>query len=256
MANAPAFQFYTRDFLDGTAHLLPEEVGIYMRLLIHQWSKGSVTTDMRRLRQITGGDDESIQTVLDEFFEDTGDGCRKNKRLEQVRLEQAEYREEMSKRGKRGAEARWGKNGEGYGTSNSTSNASANGTSYGTPSSSPSSPPKEIEFEIDRGDFANCERKYLALVQALRPSSAGDKLLLWRAAVLCVVAYSEHWLHDAINALEACKPRKKFAYLTRCFREGAKSLDRDFNEDAKRVPPLPKRVAKPATALKVVEGVA
>ena len=42
---APAFQFYAADFLVGTSDMTNEEVGIYIRLLCHQWAKGFVLKD-------------------------------------------------------------------------------------------------------------------------------------------------------------------------------------------------------------------
>lgn len=136
MNSAPAFQFYARDFADGTAHLLPEEVGVYMRLLIHQWSKGGVPTDPRRLKQITGSDEAVICAVLDEFFTICDGDQRRNKRLEAIRDEQAEYRESLSNRGRLGAEKRWGNgrsNSQANGPANGPANSQANGRGYAPP---------------------------------------------------------------------------------------------------------------------------
>ena len=97
-----------------------------------------------------------------------------------------------------------------------------------------------VEFEIDHKDVSDCERRYAAICKAMVPRNDGDRFLAWQAAVLSRVAYSEHWLFDAVSAVEKGKAKRNpWAYLTRCLREGAKKLNRDFDEDRKRCPPLP-----------------
>jgi uncharacterized protein YdaU (DUF1376 family) len=51
---SPAFQFYADDFIAGTADMSAEEVGAFIRLLCHQWSKGSIPADEERSGRIAG----------------------------------------------------------------------------------------------------------------------------------------------------------------------------------------------------------
>lgn len=50
----PAFLFYTKDFQSGTMDMSCEEVGAYIRLLMHQHQHGSVPDDLERMMRITG----------------------------------------------------------------------------------------------------------------------------------------------------------------------------------------------------------
>ena len=82
---APAFQFYADDFLAGTADMSAEEVGGYIRLLCHQWSKGGIPSDEDRSARIAGlMGSPSIRYVLAKFTLCDGD-MLKNVRLEQIR---------------------------------------------------------------------------------------------------------------------------------------------------------------------------
>lgn len=108
----PAFQFYADDFLAGTSDMSPEEVGIYIRLLCHQWAKGGVPAEESRLARMAGIDGNamllpSLRYVVGKFTAHA-DGCLRNARLERVREEQAENRAKRSAAGAKGAESRWG----------------------------------------------------------------------------------------------------------------------------------------------------
>ncbi|TXT35298.1 MAG: hypothetical protein FD138_1415 [Planctomycetota bacterium] len=102
MSKAPAFQFYAADFLVGTAAMTNEEVGIYIRLLCHQWDRGLVPKD--KAARIVGV--KKIPADVLAKFVDT-DGELRNERLEAVRKEQQNYHEKKSLSGKAGAAARW-----------------------------------------------------------------------------------------------------------------------------------------------------
>lgn len=54
MAKDPAFLFYSKDWLEGTAELLPAEKGIYIDLLCHQHQKGDLPNSTERLSRIVG----------------------------------------------------------------------------------------------------------------------------------------------------------------------------------------------------------
>jgi uncharacterized protein YdaU (DUF1376 family) len=95
----PAFQFYADDFLAGTMDLTPEEVGSYIRLLCHQWSKGHIPNDRERLARLSGG---FISVYVLEKFEECADGNLRNARMEAERLKQDEYRKRQAENGKKG----------------------------------------------------------------------------------------------------------------------------------------------------------
>jgi len=90
---APAFQLYVDDFLAGTLEMSHEEVGIYIRLLCIQWSRGYVND--RAIASLHAGD--AVHYVLKEKFVRAEDGWR-NQRLENVR-NLAEARAESGSKG-------------------------------------------------------------------------------------------------------------------------------------------------------------
>lgn len=105
---SPAFPLYADDFLAGTADMTAEEVGAYMRLLCHQWSKGSIPADEERAGRMAGLlGSPSLRYVLAKFGP-CDDGCLRNARLEQVRAEQSAFRSKQAESGRVGASKRWG----------------------------------------------------------------------------------------------------------------------------------------------------
>lgn len=54
MAKDPAFLFYSKDWLQGTSQLMPEEKGVYIDLLAHQHQDGDLPTDTKRLAKMVG----------------------------------------------------------------------------------------------------------------------------------------------------------------------------------------------------------
>lgn len=98
---------YADDFLSGTSDMTPEEVGAYIRLLCHQWSKGYLPNDPERLARMAGAMDvPSLRYVLAKFVLQA-DGTLRNERLESVRRESEEYRTRKSASGRAGAQKRW-----------------------------------------------------------------------------------------------------------------------------------------------------
>jgi len=85
MAKAPhSFDFYHSDFMAGTHHMTPAEVGGYIRMLCYQWANGHVPREYDRLQRITGiGGYEwchginrkSIEIICEKFVssDETGD---------------------------------------------------------------------------------------------------------------------------------------------------------------------------------------
>ena len=96
---SPAFQFYADDFVGGTVDLSPSDVGAYIRLLCYQWGRGAIPTDRKAINRIAGC------PVSPEVLAKFPNGV--NERLEKVRVEQAEYRQNRSESGKKGASQRW-----------------------------------------------------------------------------------------------------------------------------------------------------
>ncbi len=103
MTKAPAFQYYPGDFDSDTASWTIEEVGIYQRLLNSEWMNGALPNETQRLALIARCSHEQFlkfwDTVKRKFFEN-GDGFLYNKRLEETRKMQMEYRKLKSKAGK------------------------------------------------------------------------------------------------------------------------------------------------------------
>jgi hypothetical protein len=54
MAKDPSFLFYSKDWLQGTAGLMPDEKGVYIDLLAHQHQDGDLPNDVKRLARMTG----------------------------------------------------------------------------------------------------------------------------------------------------------------------------------------------------------
>jgi uncharacterized protein YdaU (DUF1376 family) len=105
MTKAPAFQFYVQDFLLGTADFSAEEVGGYIRLLAHQWDKGGLPNDDKRLLKMTGMKAKSLPVVKAKFTIDE-DGQLRNHRLEIERNKQVQWRMKSAEAGKKSGHVR------------------------------------------------------------------------------------------------------------------------------------------------------
>lgn len=106
---APAFQLYADDFLAGTSEMSAEEVGGYIRLLCHQWTKGGIPNDEDRAGRMAGlMGSPSLRYVLAKFTP-CEDGMLRNERLERIRAEKKQYSDNQSQSGAKGAAIRWGK---------------------------------------------------------------------------------------------------------------------------------------------------
>jgi uncharacterized protein YdaU (DUF1376 family) len=129
---APAFQFYADDFLAGTSDMSAEEVGGYIRLLCHQWTKGGIPNDPDRAgRMATLLGSPSLGYVLAKFSL-CDDGMLRNERLEQVRAEQEAYKLRQSSSGRNGAQKRWSK-----WQKDGDPNGDPNGVAIATPMATP-----------------------------------------------------------------------------------------------------------------------
>ena len=125
---APAFQFYADDFLAGTSDMSAEEVGGYIRLLCHQWTKGGIPNDPDRVARIAGlMGSPCVGYVMAKFRLSDGHTL-KNERLEKVREEQNAFKARQSAAGANGAAKRWNKCPEG---------GDPNGVAIATPMAAP-----------------------------------------------------------------------------------------------------------------------
>ncbi len=135
---SPAFQLYAADFYMDVIGWTNEEVGAYFRLLMYSWINGPLPNDTKELSSIAqcgvkkfAHNWKKLQT---KFTSAPGDKLI-NKRLEETRKEQANYRKSLSEAGKRGAKERW----KDHGDPNGHPNEVAYGQSMPLqPSSSPS----------------------------------------------------------------------------------------------------------------------
>ena len=115
---APAFQFYAADFLSDEEQELMScaQAGAYVRLLARQWIEGSVPADLPALAKLAGAKSlremEKLWPAIAPKFKPNGTAGRLvNARLEREREKQRAWREGLADNGRRGATARWGKDG-------------------------------------------------------------------------------------------------------------------------------------------------
>jgi uncharacterized protein YdaU (DUF1376 family) len=146
MAKSPAFQFYAADFLTDTAEMTDQEVGVYIRLLSHQWVNGSLHSDPNRLANGVAIGVVSVWDELKHKFPVDEDGRRRNPRLEETRQQQQAYRDKQAEAGREGAKKRWAKdskpNSDPIGDANSNPNDGIIALQLQSSSSS-STPPTE-----------------------------------------------------------------------------------------------------------------
>ena len=106
----PAFQFYPGDFLaDPKVQVMScEEIGAYLLLLLWQWAEGSVPDNLADAIPAGRASRSRVKSMLarlDPCFPVGEDGKRRNRKLERVRGERAEFSEQQSGR----AKSRWRK---------------------------------------------------------------------------------------------------------------------------------------------------
>lgn len=95
------FPLYHKDFSDSVTSWSDEEVGAYMRLLIHQWSNGCIPKEMNRLRRISDSVEKNWLLIKTKFTIETEHGFQ-NPRLEEIRLEKQRFSEKQSANGSMG----------------------------------------------------------------------------------------------------------------------------------------------------------
>lgn len=111
MNKLPAFLLYATDFIVGTADMGLAETGAYIKLLCHQWDKGSLPNNAEKLYRLVGATQTDEQEVVNNIipkFEARGKELF-NPRLETVRKAQQEFRSKRVQSAKKAAQARWSK---------------------------------------------------------------------------------------------------------------------------------------------------
>jgi uncharacterized protein YdaU (DUF1376 family) len=146
---APAFPLYADDFLAGTSDMSAEEVGGYVRLLCHQWSKGGLPNDEERLGRMAGLIGSPCLRYVIAKLTLYEDGLLRHPRLERIRAENEAWKAKQAESGAKGAKSRWG-NGKPSAAPNDDPNGKPMPTPLTTPMAneclpSPSPSPKEKE---------------------------------------------------------------------------------------------------------------
>ena len=134
MAKAPpSTDFFWNDFISGTAHMTPGEVGCYLRLLAYQWSNGAIPRCPKRLSRICICSREEFDShwpaIAEKFVtaDESGDSLV-NERMAEDRamaidkwsynkdknrkLTATEISDKRSEAGRRGAQKRWQNDGK------------------------------------------------------------------------------------------------------------------------------------------------
>jgi uncharacterized protein YdaU (DUF1376 family) len=130
MAESPAFSFYAKDFLVGTATLSLAERGAYITLLCFQWDHGGIPDDPQqraRLLNSTVKQAEALWERLRPKFQQDDDGTWRNARMESERMKQVARRDALAMSGAKGAQSRW--------------HSQANGQAMAPPMAKPLPPP-------------------------------------------------------------------------------------------------------------------
>ncbi len=111
MNKLPAFLLYATDFIVGTAEMGLAETGAYIKLLCHQWDKGTLPNDTEKLYRLVGAtqpaEKETVNNILNKF-EVRGETLV-NPKLEAVKNIQQEFRNKRVQSAKKAAQARWSK---------------------------------------------------------------------------------------------------------------------------------------------------
>ena len=106
MGKSPAFQLYASDFYTDTVSWTATQVGVYFRLLMHEWINGPLPVSMAKLSRIAGCDVRNMQKMwsaeIAKKFTTDNTGMYVNLRLESTRNDQAEYREKLANSGRLG----------------------------------------------------------------------------------------------------------------------------------------------------------
>jgi uncharacterized protein YdaU (DUF1376 family) len=111
MKNSIAFQYYPKDFLsdDKVASMNLKEIGAYWLLLSYCWMENGLKNDQDYLKGLCRNDAEWEKIwnkICKCFF--LKNAKLRNRRLDEERKKQKEFRQKLTESGKIGAEKRWG----------------------------------------------------------------------------------------------------------------------------------------------------
>lgn len=84
MSKDPAFLFYSKEWLEGTAEMTSEEKGVYVDLLAHQHQKGSLPIETKKLAKLSGNSEKDFLLIWKELstkFIPNGSGRLVNRKL-------------------------------------------------------------------------------------------------------------------------------------------------------------------------------
>lgn len=89
----PAFLFYPKDWIQGTAKLMPDEKGIYIDLLAHQHQDKDLPIETKRLARIVGLSESEFLPIWDNIknkFVKTENNRLVNRKLTELMTERSE----------------------------------------------------------------------------------------------------------------------------------------------------------------------
>lgn len=89
----PAFLFYPKDWIQGTAKLMPEEKGVYIDLLAHQHQDGDLPNNTKRLARIVGLSESEFLPIWDTLkskFKEIQNNRLVNRKLTELMTERSE----------------------------------------------------------------------------------------------------------------------------------------------------------------------
>lgn len=179
---------FGRDFLASTAGWTAAERGHYFVLLIVQWEQGSIPEGLDRLELVSPGVTAAWE-MLEPKFPVGDDGLRRNRRLEEHRAKAQELKDARSEAGKRGNDARWGRNGIANG-SQTDRKAIANGVAKTSP---PSPSPNREERQYARADGETPQPGAGSKKPEPEPSADGDPAAITKPPR---PAQKPGWVHD------------------------------------------------------------
>jgi uncharacterized protein YdaU (DUF1376 family) len=115
MRSLPWFPFWVDRFHASkwVRRMTAEQVGVYTFLLCEQWDAGAVVDDDNELSYICRAPIDEVRTVLAWCFDLNEEGMWINPALETIRAEQEDKANMRSLAGRKGAESRWNKGGNG-----------------------------------------------------------------------------------------------------------------------------------------------
>lgn len=88
----PAFLFYSKDWIEGTAEMMPDEKGVYIDLLAYQHQRGYLPSETKRLARLVRMSVEEFENVwnhISDKFEQDGERTL-NRKLQQVMDERSD----------------------------------------------------------------------------------------------------------------------------------------------------------------------